>query len=51
MVALRIASRMTIGNAAECEVFQRPQPSSASRVTAGAFGFLTFTQWGDRPRS
>jgi hypothetical protein len=28
---------------------QRPQASSASRVTAGAFGFLTFTQCGERP--
>ena len=26
-----------------------PQSSSASRLTAGAFGFLTFTQCGDRP--
>jgi hypothetical protein len=25
------------------------QSSSASRLTAGAFGFLTFTQCGDRP--
>jgi hypothetical protein len=28
---------------------QRPQSSSASRFTAGAFGFLTFIQCGDRP--
>jgi FkbM family methyltransferase len=28
---------------------QRPQSSSASRITAGAFGFLTFTQCGERP--
>jgi hypothetical protein len=28
---------------------QRPQCSSASRFTAGAFGFLTFTQCADRP--
>src|SRR6516165_9105907 len=28
---------------------QRPQSSSASRFTAGAFGFLTFTQCGERP--
>src|SRR5690348_15009134 len=27
----------------------RPQSSSASRLTAGALGFLTFTQCGDRP--
>ena len=27
----------------------RPQSSSASRRTAGAFGFLTFIQWGERP--
>jgi hypothetical protein len=27
----------------------RPQSSSASRVTAGALGFLTFTQCGHRP--
>jgi hypothetical protein len=27
---------------------QRPQSSSASRVTTGAFGFLTFTQRGER---
>jgi hypothetical protein len=26
-----------------------PQSSSASRFTAGAFGFLTLTQSGDRP--
>jgi hypothetical protein len=26
-----------------------PQSSSASRFTAGAFGFLTFTQCGERP--
>jgi len=26
-----------------------PQSSSAPRFTAGAFGFLTFTQFGDRP--
>jgi hypothetical protein len=26
---------------------QRHQSSSASRLTAGACGFLTFTQWGD----
>jgi len=25
------------------------QSSSASRFTAGAFGFLTFTQFGERP--
>ena len=29
---------------------QRPQSSSASRFTAGAFGFLTLTQSGERPR-
>jgi hypothetical protein len=29
---------------------QRPQSSSASRVTAGAFGFLTLSQSGERPR-
>src|SRR6516162_3271497 len=28
---------------------QRPQSSSASRFTAGAFGFLTLTQCGERP--
>jgi hypothetical protein len=28
---------------------QRPQPSSASRFTAGAFGFFTFTQCVNRP--
>jgi hypothetical protein len=28
---------------------QLPQSSSASRFTAGAFGFLTLTQWGERP--
>jgi len=27
-----------------------PQSSSASRFTAGAFGFLTFSQSGERPR-
>ena len=27
----------------------RPQSSSASRFTAGAFGFLLFLQWGERP--
>jgi hypothetical protein len=26
-----------------------PKSSSASRLTAGAFGFLTFTQCGERP--
>jgi hypothetical protein len=26
-----------------------PQSSSASRVTAGTFGFLTLTQCGERP--
>jgi hypothetical protein len=26
-----------------------PQSSSASRFTAGAFGFLTFSQCGERP--
>src|SRR5262249_51812743 len=30
-------------------VSQRPQSSSASRLTAGAFGFLTLTQCGERP--
>jgi len=29
---------------------QRHQSSSASRFTAGAFGFLTFTQCGERAR-
>jgi hypothetical protein len=29
---------------------QRPQSSSASRVTAGAFGFLSLSQSGERPR-
>src|SRR6516164_1344842 len=29
---------------------QRPQSSSASRFTAGAFGFLTLIQSGERPR-
>jgi hypothetical protein len=29
---------------------QRPQSSSASRLTAGAFGFLTLIQSGERPR-
>jgi hypothetical protein len=28
---------------------QRPQSFSASRFTAGALGFLTFTQYLDRP--
>jgi hypothetical protein len=28
----------------------RPQSSSASRFTAGAFGFLTLSQSGERPR-
>jgi len=28
----------------------RPQSSSASRFTAGALGFLTFSQRGERPR-
>jgi hypothetical protein len=28
---------------------QRPQPSSASRLTAGAAGFLNFNQSGERP--
>src|SRR5215831_20388138 len=28
---------------------QRPQSSSASRFTAGAFGFLTLSQCGERP--
>jgi hypothetical protein len=28
----------------------RPQFSSASRFTAGAFGFFTFSQRGERPR-
>ena len=28
---------------------QRPQSSSASRFTAGAAGFLNFSQSGDRP--
>src|SRR5262249_33022200 len=28
--------------------FHGRQSSSASRLTAGAFGFLTFTQWADR---
>jgi hypothetical protein len=28
---------------------QRPQSSSASRFTAGAFGFLTFSQCAERP--
>jgi hypothetical protein len=30
---------------------QRPQSSSASRFTAGAFGFLTLIQCGDRPET
>jgi hypothetical protein len=30
-------------------VLCRPQSSSASRFTAGAFGFFTFTQCADRP--
>jgi hypothetical protein len=28
---------------------QRLQSSSASRMTAGAFGFFTFTQYAERP--
>jgi hypothetical protein len=32
------------------DVAYRPQSSSASRFTAGAFGFLTLIQFGDRPR-
>jgi hypothetical protein len=33
----------------ECNLPQRLQSSSASRLTAGAFGFLTFTQCGEHP--
>jgi hypothetical protein len=33
----------------ELEGHSRPQSSSASRVTAGAFGFFDLTQCGERP--
>ena len=34
----------------EVDSIHRPQSSSASRLTAGAFGFLALSQSGDRPR-
>jgi hypothetical protein len=36
-------------DAASGHLRRRPQSSSASRFTAGAFGFLTLTQCAERP--
>jgi hypothetical protein len=46
---LRHIPGMRVKSAGAAIYYYRPQSSSASRMTAGAFGFLTFTQCGDRP--
>jgi hypothetical protein len=44
-----LAPRWTTAAGSDVQAIQRPQSSSASRLTAGALGFFTFTQCGDRP--
>ena len=45
----KIARKEAAGEAEFGFLYQRLQSSSASRLTAGALGFLTFTQCATRP--